>query len=95
MSKQQHTPEPWHIAQGVVTVYRNDEEWGVRAIKHGMDECCLFYEDDDANARRIIACVNACAGISVEALEDGQLRDAIFSPDGVIRARALARLRGQ
>jgi len=31
----------------------------------------------EANARRIVACVNACEGLSTEALESGALRKVI------------------
>jgi hypothetical protein len=31
----------------------------------------------EANARRIVACVNACAGLSTEALESGALKIAL------------------
>lgn len=32
---------------------------------------------NEANARRIVACVNACAGLSTEALEAGMLGNLI------------------
>jgi len=54
MTEQNHTPEPW----------KNDPELGVLS---------LFWksvEETDANAARIVACVNACAGINPEAVPE-------------------------
>ncbi len=55
MTEQKHTPEPWH-APGIGEV---------------CDESgrCIGIMIDYANARRVAACVNACAGIRTEALE--------------------------
>lgn len=57
---QQHTPEPWkHVGQGDIIGANND------------DACAAYLRTDigDANARRIVACVNACAGIPTASLE--------------------------
>lgn len=71
MTAPQHTPEEWRTADTV-----NGPQWahviigglGLRAIaqcdREGGDR-----PEDQANARRIVACVNALAGISTEALE--------------------------
>lgn len=67
-----HTPEPWHQS-GVITEIK-------RVIDIGADDNsnvaqCLTGDNvggDDiakANARRIVACVNACKGIFTEGLE--------------------------
>ena len=69
----QHTPEPW--IQGS-TPYTNR---GIFTHEAGHIAQCYFRfrgEEDSsaepkANACRIVACVNACAGIPIEALESG------------------------
>ncbi len=68
MSK--HTPEPWH------TMAAN--EWVV--MDSGNANVCSCFNIDSlaasnseharANARRIVACVNACRGLSIENLEN-------------------------
>ena len=35
--------------------------------------------DDLANAKRIVACVNACAGITNDALEEGLIEEALVA----------------
>ena len=64
----EHTPEPWFWDAG----------------DHGIDSSqpyCHVYVDDETtittdisatNARRIVACVNACKGIETETLEGGR-----------------------
>ena len=67
MSRQNHTPEPW----------RTDKECGFPQDIHDANgllflRCGSDFENQiygEANARRIVACVNACAGIRTEALE--------------------------
>lgn len=59
-----HTKEPWYFENegGNYRVMAADENGGYSLA----DMCC---DDQEANARRIVACVNACAGSSVEWLE--------------------------
>ena len=62
-----HTKEPWehiHVCAGeeVIRGELNQESPPVVAIAQSQ-----------INARRIVACVNACAGISDEQLEDDKL----------------------
>lgn len=63
MSETKHTPEPWEI-------FGSDKN----RIGHGQEAVAsthtYFNHRDEANARRIVACVNACAGISTEKLEE-------------------------
>lgn len=61
-----HTPEPWLVwgdAQGFARV-GTSPNYTVAACMHtpGVDSYA-------ANARRIVACVNACEGMSTESLE--------------------------
>ena len=62
-----HTPEQWYASEegGIWIVMAADENGGYTLA----DMCC---DDQKANARRIVACVNACAGISTENLEDNK-----------------------
>lgn len=48
-----HTPEPWHLPKGSTCMESNSGE----------------VPRSEANARRIVAAVNACAGIETYALE--------------------------
>ena len=62
-----HTKEPWHTGEGNETIVYDKDGWGIcsATVFHGRHEPDTAKE----NARRIAACVNACAGISIEALE--------------------------
>lgn len=61
--KTDHTPEPWHSECATVFKDIGDHRYEV-AI------CADWSEETFANARRIVACVNACAGIPDEQLYD-------------------------
>jgi plasmid maintenance system antidote protein VapI len=67
MNNAQHTPEPWcvgnHPGDSSGTGWREilaSSEFGPMYLAQALE----------ANARRIVACVNACAGISTRMLED-------------------------
>ena len=70
-----HTKEPWSFSPA-----ENGLEWGVEAGKWGVAICADAPGDgtSEANARRIVACVNACAGISTDALEIGRMSPDAF-----------------
>ena len=63
-----HTTEPWHVCKPTEALH------AVRA-EAGRIVADVGYSDTDAqnrmNARRIVACVNACAGVTTEELEQG------------------------
>lgn len=66
-----HTPEPWIIPSGEhhITSAANDEVrkyWCITTRDTGRH---YPPEVSNANARRIVACINACAGFSTEDLE--------------------------
>lgn len=76
--KTEHTPEPWVAITGGIF----DPEVIITTqcrLGESLDEICgMDIEftgqhgiEQKANARRIVACVNACAGISIESLEAG------------------------
>ena len=95
----QHTPEPW-----VMSTKANGNWWhisaGNQAIaavhaaskKRNEPYASMF----EANARRIIACVNACAGLPTEQLESSPLGGVLNGVAGLIAQRdeLLAALEG-
>lgn len=61
----QHTPEPW---------LQEYDDNGFYEIKSALNSGRIVftqreYDIDEANARRIVACVNACAGLGTAPLE--------------------------
>lgn len=60
-----HTKEPWHVAPGV--------DYCDIVCQDHVDIARTDIEED---ARRIVACVNACAGIPNDVLEDKQILKA-------------------
>lgn len=71
-----HAPEPWHVSRAGQPVgnYWADEAPGIagangRAVAEISDADDSRADYLNATARRIVACVNACAGIETEALE--------------------------
>lgn len=66
----QHTPEPWKFLEqpepNEYCLVTNDGLKWVIALQINGD---LMPDQQKANARRIVACVNACAGLDTELLE--------------------------
>ena len=85
MSENNHTPEPWET----VKFYMSGRRVGVDS---GTGEAiCYFHNDGEkakANARRIVACVNWCAGNSTEGMERAV---EIGRPYSVERDKAIER----
>lgn len=114
-----HTPGPWQVVekgQGWGDSWR--EIWaGNHAVVRPDGYYSSKYDDyefgvaiSEPNARRIVACVNACEGIPTEALESGVVREVVEAlealvgeeekrgrdPDALPMARAvLAKVRGE
>jgi hypothetical protein len=74
MSEVHHTPEPWKVGDGARPLFA----WSGQILaEHRLDgtdfilaSCNQDYpEEAEANARRIVAAVNACRGIPTEVLE--------------------------
>jgi hypothetical protein len=61
----QHTPEPWELTRHATPDYA--PQCGIYSEDHPADFAIVKGE---ANARRIVACVNACKGINPEAVPD-------------------------
>ena len=76
------TPEPWVVSDalgGVRDIYSGDR-LVARALYHiGSEDRALV----EANAHRIVATVNACAGISTEALEGGVVKQLVWALKGI------------
>ena len=84
-----HTPEPWHyeMEYSVTTIFAPD--------LFGQDPYAAYIAEIDgqdvgrfataeqhvANARRIVAAVNACKGIPTEALEQGVVGELLAELD--------------
>lgn len=68
-----HTAEPWDLMQhgviygGPLQQYANGSSRSQIAMSTGAD--FMAPGEQQANARRIVACVNACAGIDTGGLE--------------------------
>jgi len=83
----QHTPEPWRIEDG-------DSIYGGEDFNSNVWE---RYQSDipDHDLCRIVACVNACAGMTNEELEDfsdGSLKFWIDDADDIMKSVCVALL---
>lgn len=65
-----HTKEPWFV-EGGYSRDRDDKKWDQFSVCDASDAIATTtgLGNDEANARRIVACVNACAGYSTDDLE--------------------------
>lgn len=75
-----YTPEPWTVTEnlpsgsyGPSLTIRKDRQIVIASLTGSA----LHNGQAPGNARRIVACVNACAGIPTEALEGGAVSDAM------------------
>ena len=84
--KQAHSPTPWRCqpSEGPSGTLPKPREYAVLyhtgpgTLDAGVGLCWHTYGDTaKANARRIVAAVNACEGISTEALEAGVVADRL------------------
>ena len=64
-----HTKEPWLCDKR--TVYTLNKK-GFNIFSAVVQDCRTSNSEMEENARRIVACVNACEGISTENLEDNK-----------------------
>lgn len=89
----QHTAEPWGVSSSCPRIIVQFDALGESGViigsASGYTGSGYFPSDDEAkiNARRIVACVNACAGIPVEALEACAAGNLPFSVPAQIQAR--------
>ena len=83
MTQEAHTPEPWQVGpvneEGIYTGMRPISDMAGHWDDFAQVHCTVDGKIDnegEANARRIVACVNALAGIpieTIEALPEGEL----------------------
>ena len=77
-----HTPTPWRLNAGnEIQIMGATQRTVARAECGGMSGIKLA--EAEANARRIVASVNATAGISVEALEAGVIGELVEALEGL------------
>jgi hypothetical protein len=90
-----HTKEPWKadLKVGCFAIYPNGQDRNClegasddvivyqngRGDKSSPDGYRYLTAEQEANAKRIVACVNACAGITNEALEAGVVHSALIN----------------
>lgn len=77
----EHTKEPWKVGYGpdqclTVIGTRSDVAWVFNPAV-GLNDTSRSYAVDEANARRIVACVNACQGLDTGDLEATGLVSAV------------------
>ena len=84
-SEAKHTPEPWELHQhlGPRDPYFQllNGSWDIAHSKFSANGS----EVDEANGRRIVACVNACAGIPTEQLQAGCVANLVNSAVNVMK----------
>jgi hypothetical protein len=92
MTQEAHTPEPWAVS-GVrykmggcewqnITSYDAALKCDVNLAAVSIDPRTL---DGIADARRIVACVNALAGIPIEAIEGDVVAELVGAADAIER----------
>ena len=90
MATGEHTPEPWHWRRGA-SPSDGEYDYGIGAAINEHNHCIAetfgrvdtnVRPDAEANARRIVACVNACRGIETADLVQDVPPD---SPAGIAR----------
>ena len=72
-----HTPEPWTVFKdeyGIPVQTRFYIKKSIATIC-AMNSPCLLYAKGEKDAKRIVACINACAGMEDPAAEITKLRD--------------------
>lgn len=80
----EHAKDPWSVGTAII-----DGDPVTAIFDRNGDEICNMGNsllDEDANACRIVACVNACAGIPSEKLERGGLEMPLLHTLADIRA---------
>lgn len=69
-----HTPEPWSAID-------NNSYWEIQSDDGQIGDACasnfMVGGKGEVNARRIVACVNACRGLSTKELEENGLVSAV------------------
>ena len=87
-----HTPEPWHYETdySITTIFAPDptgqNPCGTYVAEIDGQDVGRFAtrEQHEANGRRIVAAVNACRGISTEALQQGVVCELVEALDRLL-----------
>lgn len=92
MTQEAHTQGPWRFVPWHI-------EEGSSAVR-APDGHLICSTASDANARRIVACVNALAGIPIEAIESGVVAELVsvlrtIANDETVDPWGAARQRGR
>lgn len=102
MKKMEHTKEPWSTAYRRTDIEDNMAQEIFDSNGQKIATCAWFSvstekghisTNREANARRIVACVNACVGISTENLEE--LKDGLDSHSVVVLVADLKKAENQ
>ena len=74
--EQKHTPEPWYEAGGIIFYHKGERLLSDSLIAKffASPRYGLNVKTSYANAARVVACVNACAGMADPAAEIAALR---------------------
>ena len=80
-AKAQHTPEPWPSPKAHRFKGENSEAFGV-SVGSFMRGHFVFGDATEQDATRIVACVNACAGMADPSTEIAALRAALAKAKG-------------
>ena len=73
-----HTKEPWFAEKTLQGRDSSVSDMSGNTIAIAYKNTNIS-GDDLANAQRIVACVNACEGITNEALEEGLIEEALVA----------------
>jgi hypothetical protein len=78
-----HTPEPWaydwHFIVAPDPKGIHPDIYIAEIVQEDSEGRCVSPEEQQANIQRIVACVNACAGISTKSLEQGVISEFLKS----------------
>ncbi len=68
----EHTPEPWHYKKSGFQISIGNKSTRHAYLEHDHTVAIIHGNSlhDEANARRIVSCVNACEGVNPKAVPD-------------------------
>jgi len=72
MSEMKHTSEPWIYQEGSKTIRSKKQNYWIASM-NSWDNAV----DNEANAARIVACVNACKNVPNEWLQENSIKARI------------------
>lgn len=83
----EHTKEPWYVGSQNDALYitsgkppaQSNDHPDHDAVREVIAKLFGSHPDSDANARRIVACVNACAGMTDKQISHGLVSASVMS----------------